>query len=119
MWSNDLALIKDTLLIPIEKDRLSEFGQSTTLNGTAHSSSHSNGGTSSLDDVVIDTTGDVTNGNCLMTYIHCLSNAQFNIVSFFSQNQNSPDTLDNYLHKYDTFINESKIKLRSLETMPK
>ncbi len=101
LWSNDLAFVKETLIIPIDREKLKELNTTYSdelddlnsnqieidlLNGKSKSSSSFNG----------DSNGKIKNGNDTET-----------------------ENVKDILNKYDTFINESKLKLKSLKTMSK
>lgn len=82
LWSNDLAFLKDHLLIPMDRDKLIELN----LN---------------LDDNIS-------------------SNDAIQNISTQNQNTiNGSVDINNYLNKFDTFLNESKVKLKSLKTSSK
>lgn len=107
LWSNDLAFVKDTLIIPIDKERLKE------LNLVIDEYSDC----LSPNDVNIVSNNNVSNGQ----NGHGGSNGNKSNDSNKNDdnNNNKNEAYKDYLNKFDTFINESKLKLKSLESNPK
>ena len=96
LWSNDLAFIKEVLLVPIDKDKLSE-----------------------LDFVNVN---DIENGatNSKNTNMNGNGNGSLkNGEEKKHQHTNKDDEYKDYLSKFDTFISQSKLKLKSLESNTK
>ena len=90
LWSNDLAFIKEILLVPMSREKLIEL---------------------KLDEIITETSDeDINNNNCTSTT---------NNLAISKNDDGNDRKFTDYLNKYDTFINESKIKLKSLETNPK
>lgn len=99
LWSNDLALIKDHLLIPMHRDKYNELcsNQNTKID-------------LDLNDIL-----DVTDIN-----FNNLNNENLNQQqqqSINNNNNNNKNNYKDYLSKFDSFLNESKLKLKSLETI--
>jgi LysM repeat protein len=93
LWSNDLAIIKDVLLVPMSREKLVELNlndnETVPSSFLAYSDLNKNA-RSQKDSTWPDAVNDTN-----------VQNSEYNI--------------DEYLNKYDTFLNESKLKLKSLE----
>lgn len=88
LWSNDLAFVKESLIIPIDREKLKE-----------------------IDSNYQDDSDDLSQVNIdLNTKNSKANNGQEN-------EENDNTEFKDYLNKYDTFITESKLKLKSLKTM--
>lgn len=88
LWSNDLAFIKEFLIVPIDRETLKEldFVDMNNVENTSNGSAKS-------------TAKEAKNGNL---------------------NEETPaDGYKDYLSKFDAFISQSKLKLKSLESNSK
>ena len=107
LWSNDVAFVKDTLIIPIDKERLKELNLAIDEYSDCLTPN----------DVNIVSNDKVSNGQ----NGHGASNGNKSNDSNKNDdnNNNKNEAYKDYLNKFDTFINESKLKLKSLESNPK
>ena len=83
MWSNDLAFIKDFLIVPIDREKLKALKIECDDNSAAMSSS--------------SISNDQPEDNAI------------------ANNIQEKDEYKNFLNKFDSLINESKIRLKHLE----
>ena len=83
MWSNDLAFIKDFLIVPIDREKLKALNIECDDNSVALSSS--------------SISNDQPEDNAI------------------ANNIQEKDEYKNFLNKFDSLINESKIRLKHLE----
>ena len=96
LWSNDLAFVKDHLIVPMSREKLMEMKLDfpNTVNPN-------------------DVNFDLNENN----------NVRQSNKTEIAQNSNSDeqnnDQFKDYLNKFDSFLNESKIKLKTLETNSK
>jgi LysM repeat protein len=95
LWSNDLAIIKDVLLVPMSREKLIELNL--------------------LDESESNIIGDVNNNN----KTHDQNGTSKKAANSIKDSDENETKFKDYLNKYDSFINESKMKLKSLETNPK
>lgn len=102
LWSNDLAFVKETLIIPIDREKLKELNTNYT---------------DELDDLNTNQIEiDLSNGKSKSSSFNGDSNGT---IKNENDNNNDTENVKDILNKYDTFINESKLKLKSLKTMSK
>ena len=83
MWNNDLAFVKDFLIIPINKENLASLNLR-------------------LEDCESSSTSVSLSSNKKI-------NEETNV-------ENSPLKIEDYLNKYDEVINQSKLKLKTIES---
>lgn len=99
LWSNDLtAFVKEFLIIPISKEKLKELN---------------------LDENNLEPT-NITNKQSNLVVVNGDKNN--NLTQSLAKNLNSKgqdSTLNDYLSKFDSFLSESKLKLKTLEANPK
>jgi len=93
LWSNDLAFIKETLIVPIDREKLKEL-DFIDMNNVENTSN------------VVSEAGKVTS-----------TNAKVNNGDLHEEKP--VDGYKDYLSKFDVLINQSKIKLKSLESNSK
>jgi LysM repeat protein len=104
LWSNDLAIIKDVLFVPMSREKLVELNLNDGENETAGTSNSTN--------------GDINN-NSKVHNQNGATSIQADSVNGENKDGDNEHKFKDYLNKYDTFISESKLKLKSLETNPK
>ena len=93
LWSNDLAFIKDVLIVPIDKEKLSQLDF--------------------VDMSQVENNGNGNNNGAISSANHS------NGINGDEKSQNEDDGYKDYLSKFDTFISQSKLKLKSLESATK
>jgi len=93
LWSNDLAFIKETLIVPIDREKLKEL-DFIDMNNVENTSN------------IVPEAGKVTS-----------TNAKVNNGDLHEEKP--VDGYKDYLSKFDVLINQSKIKLKSLESNSK
>lgn len=109
MWSNDIAFVKDFLLVPVDREKLRSLNidydeTANSLTSSASSSSQ----IVNLNDINLATSNSP---NTPQTNNHNESS--------LDANSPSKEEYKSYLNKFDSFINESKLKLKHLETNSK
>ena len=99
LWSNDLAFIKETLIVPIDREKLKEL-DFIDMNNVENTASNNNNITSSLSETIKSNAKEANNNGDL-------------------SGEKKVDGYKDYLSKFDAFISQSKLKLKSLESNSK
>ncbi len=114
LWTNDLAFIKDYLLIPVPKEKVSDYNNLTNnpdIKSVFHNlESRRPNTTANSENVYTNEDENVSEDERLI-----IRNENMSCVSDKCQNENASYT--DFLNKFDSFLNASKVKLKDLETV--
>jgi LysM repeat protein len=101
LWSNDLAIVKDVLLIPIDREKLKDMNLQ-----------HTDPDNTNIEDNNYD------NSKVSMSNLKSQKTFDNNNETTAKQSTEN-ESVNNFLNRFDSFINESKEKLKHLETNTK
>lgn len=108
LWSNDLAFVKETLLIPLDRDKIKEMNLDERNFEAQDQANNLNKNSVNL----LIFNGDKNNNNLKPS-------KDLNSLENQAANEAQNEAFKDYLNKFDTFLNESKIRLKTLETNSK